>query len=106
MTFSKYYYYILDSDTKIKVEKTSRENVHKNEKTTSKMTCIEFIICFHQFVSRIFSMNLSQFEQLKKENKVFIIGPKRLSPFVIWKRKHNKYSLKNPDSEFKTGETI
>ena len=71
-------------------------------------TCIEFIICFHQFVSRIFSMNLSQFEQLKKENKLCIIGPKRLffSLFVIWKRKHNKYSLKNPDSEFKTGETI
>ena len=29
----------------------------------------EFIRCFHQFVSPMFSMNFSQFEQLKKKTK-------------------------------------
>ena len=32
----------------------------------------EFIRCFHKFVSLFFSMNLSQFEQLKKEKKFHI----------------------------------
>ena len=48
-------------------------------------------------------MNLSQFEQLKKEKKLYIIGPNGFSLRLSFRRKN---SLKNPDSEFKTGETI
>ena len=33
----------------------------------------EFIRCFHQFVSRIFSMNFSQFEQLKKKANFLLV---------------------------------
>ena len=68
-------------------------------------TINEFIRCFHQFVSRIFSTNFSQFE---KESKL-LIGPKQgfFSQCASWKRKYNKYSLKKiVDSEFKIREII
>ena len=115
MTFSKYYYYILDSDTRIKIEKISRENVHKNEKTTSKMISMNWKsdlyrihhmlspICFTNFFNEFISV-----WAIEKRKQTFYHWSQMafFSPFVIWKRKHNKYSLKNPDSEFKTGETI
>ena len=74
------------------------------------ISSIEFIRCFHQFIPRIFTTKLSQFElvwAVEKENKL-LIGPKQFfSQFASWKRKNNKYSLKNfVDMEFEIGETI
>jgi hypothetical protein len=43
-----------------------------NAESKQKMHFIEFIRCFHQFVSPIFSTNFSQFEQLKKETNYFL----------------------------------
>ena len=52
----------------------------------------EFIRCFHQFVSRIFSSNFSQFEQLKKKKKILIDSKQFFSQFASRKRNHKKYS--------------
>ena len=35
--------------------------------------CNKFIRCFHQFVSRVFSTNFSQFKQLKKETNFLLV---------------------------------
>ena len=69
-------------------------------------TVNEFIKCFHQFVSRIFSMNLSQFEQFKKK---FLIGPKQFFFLSLRVEKEImiRHSLKKfVESEFEVGETI
>ena len=45
----------------------------------------EFIGCFHQFVSRIFSNNCSQFEQLKKKTNFLLVQNGSFSQFASWK---------------------
>ena len=42
----------------------------------------EFIRCFHQFVSLIFSMNFSQFEQLKKKTNFLLVQNSYFSRFA------------------------
>ena len=51
-------------------------NVNKNKRQKSKKlkrVCNEFIRCFHQFFSPIFSTDFSQFEQLKKNRKFLLV---------------------------------
>ena len=45
----------------------------------------EFIWCFHQFVSWIFSTNFSQLKQLKKNKKYWF----KTGLFLSWKRKYS-----------------
>ena len=84
----------------------SMENVHKNEKTTSKMISknrkSDLYRIHHMFSPICFTNFFNEFISawaIEKRKRLFFL-------FVIWKRKHNKYLLKNPDSVFKTGETI
>ena len=61
-------------------------NSKRNTATTFESICLklillngiswfynEFIRCFHQFVSRIFPRNFSQFKQLKKKTKILLV---------------------------------
>ena len=57
-------------------------------------TLNEFIRSFHQFVSLIFSTNISQFEQLKKKGNFILDKTVFFSQFASWKRNHSKYTLK------------
>ena len=43
----------------------------------------EFIRCFHQFVSRIFSTNFSQFEKLKKKTNYLELNEYETGPYFI-----------------------
>ena len=65
----------------------------------------QFITCFHQFVSRIFSMNFSQFHPLKNKKILLLVQNIFFSVYQL-KRNHNKYSkirdsrLVKPSDEF------
>ena len=52
----------------------------------------EFSGCFHQFVSLIFSIYFSQFEQLKKKKTTLSVQKSLFPQFASWKRNQNKYS--------------
>ena len=101
-TSSKYYHYVYSrSDSRIKIEEISRENVHKNEKTTSKMISMHWKsdlyrihhifspICFTNFFNEFISV-----WAIEKENKLLIGQKQFFSQFASWKRNHHKYSLK------------
>ena len=45
----------------------------KGEAAQENQTSNEFITCFHQFVSRFFFTNFSQFEQLKKKTYFLLV---------------------------------
>ena len=53
----------------------------------------EFIRCFHQFDTPIWSTNVSQFEQLKRKTNFLLVQNRIFSQFASWKRNHNKYSF-------------
>jgi len=55
--------------------KKNRQNNAVNFQQLFPPMINEFNSCFHQFVSRFFPTNFSQFEQLKKKTG-FVINPK------------------------------
>ena len=66
----------------------------------------EFIRCFHHFVSPIFSMNFSQFEQLKKKTNSLLVQNSFFLSLPVEKEISTNICKKIVDSEFEIIETI